>query len=44
LLWSLVNVLHRRIDRIERDLDENERAQHTGQREQNGSEARFALT
>ena len=25
LLWSLVNVFHRRIDRIERDLDDNER-------------------
>ena len=40
LLWSLVNVFHRRIDRIERDLDENERAQRTGQREQDGSEVR----
>ena len=40
LLWSLVNVFHRRIDRIERDLDENERAQRMGQREQDGSEVR----
>jgi hypothetical protein len=40
LLWSLVNVFHRRIDRIERDLDDNERAQRTGQREQDGSEVR----
>jgi len=40
LLWSVVNVFHRRIDRIERDLDENERAQRTGQREQDGSEVR----
>ena len=27
LLWSVVNVFHRRIDRIERDLDANESAQ-----------------
>jgi uncharacterized protein (DUF736 family) len=40
LLWSVVNVFHRRIDRIERDLDDNERAQRTGQREQDGSEVR----
>ena len=30
LLWSLVNVFHRRIDRIERDLDANESAQRIG--------------
>jgi hypothetical protein len=40
LLWSLVNVFHRRIDRIERDLDTNESAQRLGQREQDGSEVR----
>jgi hypothetical protein len=40
LLWSVVNVFHRRIDRIERDLDDNERAQRSGQREQDGSEVR----
>jgi hypothetical protein len=40
LLWSLVNVFHRRIDRIERDLDANESAQRMGQREQDGSEVR----
>jgi hypothetical protein len=40
LLWSLVNVFHRRIDRIERNLDDNERAQRSGQREQDGSEVR----
>jgi len=40
LLWSVVNVFHRRIDRIERDLDANEGAQRTGQREQDGSEVR----
>jgi hypothetical protein len=37
LLWSLVNVFHRRIDRIARDLDANESAQRMGQREQDGS-------
>jgi hypothetical protein len=40
LLWSVVNVFHRRIDRIERDLDANESAQRSGQREQDGSEVR----
>src|SRR5512145_1079405 len=37
LLWSVVNVFHRRIDRIERNLDDNEKAQRSGQREQDGS-------
>ena len=40
LLWSVVNVFHRRIDRIERDLDTNETAQRSSQREQDGSEIR----
>jgi hypothetical protein len=40
LLWSVVNVFHRRIDRIERDLDANETAQRASQREQDGSEIR----
>ena len=40
LLWSLVNVFHRRIDRIERELDTNETAQRTSQRDQDGSEIR----
>ena len=40
LLWSIVNVFHRRIDRIERDLDANETRQHASQREQDGSEVR----
>jgi hypothetical protein len=40
LLWSLVNVFHRRIDRLERDLDGNETAQRASQREQDGSEVR----
>jgi YspA, cpYpsA-related SLOG family len=40
LLWSIVNVFHRRIDWIERDLDANETAQRTSQRAQDGSEIR----
>ena len=35
-----MNVFHRRIDRIERDLDANETAQRSSQREQDGSEIR----
>jgi hypothetical protein len=40
LLWSLVNVFHRRIDRLERELDSNEIAQRSSQRAQDGSEVR----
>jgi hypothetical protein len=40
LLWSTVNVFHRAIDRIERDLDANELAQMRSQREQDGSEVK----
>jgi hypothetical protein len=40
LLWSTVNLFHRAVDRIERELDDNEQAQHRSQREQNGSEVR----
>jgi len=40
LLWSTVNLFHRAIDRIERDLDTNEQAQKRGQKEQDGSEIR----
>ena len=40
LLWSIVNVFHRRIDTIERELDANEIAQRSSQREQDGSEVR----
>ncbi|MGY3108088.1 hypothetical protein ACVWW7_004715 [Bradyrhizobium sp. LM6.9] len=40
LLWSTVNLFHRAVDRIERQLDENEQAQQKSQREQNGSEVR----
>ncbi len=40
LLWSTVNLFHRSIDRIERQLDDNEQAQRRSQREQDGSEVR----
>jgi hypothetical protein len=40
LLWSTVNVFHRKIDRVQRDLDDNEDAQRRSQREQDGSEIR----
>ncbi len=38
LLWSSVNLFHRAGERIERELDSNERAQRRGQREQDGGE------
>jgi hypothetical protein len=40
LLWSTVNVFHRAVGRIERELDDNEQAQKRSQREQDGSEIR----
>jgi hypothetical protein len=40
LLWSTVNVFHRAVDRIERELDDNELAQQRSQREQDGSEVK----
>ncbi|OAF16936.1 DUF2493 domain-containing protein [Bradyrhizobium neotropicale] len=40
LLWSTVNLFHRAVGRIERQLDDNEQAQQKSQREQNGSEVR----
>jgi hypothetical protein len=40
LLWSTVNLFHRAVERIERELDDNEQAQRKSQREQNGSEVR----
>ncbi len=40
LLWSTVNVFHRAVSRIERELDGNEQAQLKSQKEQNGSEVR----
>jgi hypothetical protein len=38
LLWSTVNLFHRAVGRIERQLDDNEQAQQKSQREQDGSE------
>lgn len=40
LLWSTVNLFHRAVGRIERQLDDNEQAQRQSQHEQNGSEVR----
>ena len=40
LLWSFVNLFHRKVDRIERTLDTNEQAQRRGQAEQDGSEVK----
>ncbi len=40
LLWSFVNLFHRKLDRIERELDTNEQAQRRGQTEQDGSEVK----
>jgi YspA, cpYpsA-related SLOG family len=39
-LWSTVNLFHRAVDRLGRELDDNEQAQRKSQREQNGSEVR----
>lgn len=38
LLWSVTNVFHRTVLRIERQLDDNEQVQRRLQREQDGSE------
>jgi hypothetical protein len=40
LLWSFVNLFHRKIDRIERELETNEQAQRRSQVEQDGSEVK----
>lgn len=40
LLWSFVSIFQRKINRLERDLDANEQAQHRSRLEQNGSEVR----
>ncbi|ANL51114.1 hypothetical protein AMC87_PD00992 (plasmid) [Rhizobium phaseoli] len=40
LLWSIPNLFHRAGERIQRELDRNEEAQRTGQREQDGSEVK----
>jgi hypothetical protein len=40
LLWSFVNLFHRKVDRVEAELDRNEQAQRRGQAEQDGSEVK----
>jgi YspA, cpYpsA-related SLOG family len=40
LLWSFVNLFHRKIDRVERELETNEQAQRRSQTEQDGSEVK----
>jgi len=40
LLWSFVNLFHRKVDRVEAELDLNEQAQRRCQAEQDGSEVR----
>jgi hypothetical protein len=40
VLWSVVNVFHRRLDKIGRELDDNEQAQRRSQSEQDGSEVK----
>ena len=40
LLWGLTNVFHRAAERVERELDDNEVAQRSSQREQDGSEVK----
>ncbi|MGJ0427316.1 DUF2493 domain-containing protein [Methylocystis sp.] len=40
ILWSFVNLFHRKADRLDRELDDNETAQRRVQAEQDGSEIR----
>ncbi|MCW8060835.1 DUF2493 domain-containing protein [Agrobacterium tumefaciens] len=40
LLWGAVNLFHRAVSRIERELDDNEQAQRRLQREQDGTEVK----
>jgi len=40
LLWSTVNLFHRAVARIERQLDDNEQSQRRSQKDQDGSEIR----
>lgn len=40
VLWAFVNLFHRKVDRIERDLDGNEQAQRRSQLNQDGSEVK----
>jgi hypothetical protein len=42
LLWSLVNIFHRKIASLDRSLDDNEQAQRRKQNEQDGSEVKSA--
>ena len=40
VLWSMVNLFHRRLDRIGRELDDNAQVQRRSQAEQDGSEVK----
>lgn len=40
VLWGFVNGLHRKLDRLQRELDDNEQAQRASQREQDGTEVK----
>lgn len=40
LLWSVVNTLHTKADRLQRELDDNEMRQREAQEQQDGSEVR----
>jgi SLOG family YspA-like protein len=40
LLWSFVNLFHRKIERVERELETNEQKQRKSQNEQDGSEVK----
>jgi YspA, cpYpsA-related SLOG family len=40
LFWAFVNLFHRKIERVERELDGNEQAQRRSQLEQDGSEVK----
>jgi hypothetical protein len=40
LFWAFVNLFHRKIERIERELDSNEQAQRRSQLEHDGSEVK----
>jgi hypothetical protein len=40
VLWSVVNVFHRKADRVQRELGDNEDRQRKAQQEQDGSEIR----
>jgi hypothetical protein len=40
LFWTFVNLFHRKVERVERELDGNEQAQRKAQLEQDGSEVK----